>query len=324
MSAKYLDHNNNSTELPHNDFNHYNHNYHKHGYSNNFRNQNNQILTFCFLISTCFTIIEAIGGYITNSIALKSDALHMLTDSIGLLIAIFANKISQKAANNILTYGYGKAEAIGSLINAIFTLILTIGLLIEVITRFFKPITINSIGLFIIASIGLIVNLIVAYLLSKAQNSLNIKAVLIHTLGDVLASIIAIVAGVIIYYTGFNLADPLLSLIVIIILIVSNFNLIKHSIIVLMGGVPDYINYEQVGQDLETINGVLEIHDLHIWYMSTNQTALSAHLIIKCPNEWGAILSEAQHMLITKHNIHHITLQHEFCHNNTPIKNCDS
>lgn len=323
MSAKYLGHNNNSDGQPHNDFNQHNHSHnHHHHHDHDFRDKNGKILTFCLLLTAGFAIVEALGGYITGSIALKTDALHMLTDAAGLLIAVIANKISQKAASPTLTYGYGKAEAVGSLINCIFTVVLTAGLLIEVVERFFEPITINGASLFIIATIGLIVNLIVAYLLSRDQNSLNMKAALLHTLGDLLASFVAILAGIIIYYTGFSLADPLLSLIVIGILIFSNYNLIKRSIIVLMQGVPEYVNYNQVGEDLESIEGIVGIHDLHIWYMSSNQTALSAHIMTRDPKEWESVLLKCQQMLIEKHHISHITLQHEFYHNKD-TKNCD-
>ena len=314
------DHNHNNLDTPKHD--HSSHSHHKHshghgghGHSHDIRDKNSKVLAFCLIMTFTFAFIEGIGGYFTKSIALQSDAVHMLTDAAGLLIAFLANKISQRAATVNLTFGYGKAEAIGALVNCIFTMILTVGLLIEVIGRFFVPVTVHGFGLFIIAGIGFVVNAIVAFVLSRDSDSLNIKAALIHTLGDLLASGIAIVAGVIIYYTGYSITDPILSLVVITILIISNYSLIKKSMIVLMAGVPDYLNYEDVGKDIEAIEGVVAVHDLHIWYMSTNQVALSAHVIASNPSSWQEILLKCQQMLLAKHKVGHITLQHEFSHN---------
>ncbi len=236
----------------------------------------------------------------------------MLTDAAGLLIAYVANNISKRPATVNLTFGYGKAEAIGALVNCTFTIVLTLGLLVEVLHRFFEPVTVHGAGLFIIATIGLVVNAIVAFILMHGEDSLNTKAALLHTLGDLFASAVAIVAGVIIYFTQNSIADPILSLIVILILIISNYRLIKSSTIVLMAGVPDYIDYEQVGRDLKNIDGVLDVHDLHIWYMSANIPALSAHIVAKTPYMWKETLKSCQDMLLKKYKISHITLQHEF------------
>ena len=134
-------------------------------------------------------------------------------------------------------------------------------------------------------------------------------------MGDLLASAVAIIAGLIIIYTGYSIVDPILSLIVVFILIVSNYNLIKKSAIVLMAGVPEYLNYEDVGRDIEAIDGVVGVHDLHIWYISGNITSLSAHIVANNPLTWQYTLLACQTMLKTKHKISHVTLQYEFNHN---------
>ena len=316
--SNYMAHEKSSDKMPHDDHNHNNldvEHSHDHGHSHNIRDKNSKILAFCLSVTFSFAMVEFIGGYFTHSISLQSDAVHMLTDAAGLLIAFLASRISQRPATINLTFGYGKAEAIGALINCIFTMVLTCGLLIEVIQRFFDPVEVHGMGLFIIAGIGFIVNGFIAYLLSADSHSLNTRAALIHTLGDLLASAIAIVAGVIIYFTGISIVDPILSLIVIIILITSNYSLIKKSMLVLMAGVPEHLNYEKIGLDLEAIKGVIGIHDLHIWYMSTNQVALSAHILTTEPFTWQETLLLCQKMLLEKHQIGHITLQHEFDHN---------
>ena len=317
--SNYLSHGEHQEGHSHDDDNHsnidepHNHNHshdHVHG-----RDANSKVLAFCLMITFSFALVEGIGGYFTHSITLQSDAVHMLTDAAGLLIAYIANIISKRPATTNLTFGYGKAEALGALINCIFTLILTLGLLFEVIGRFFTPTEVHGEGLFIIAGIGFVVNAVIAYVLTKSSESLNTKAALIHTMGDLLASVVAIVAGVFIICTGYSIADPILSLIVVFILIVSNYKLIKKSSIVLMAGVPDCVNYEEVGGDLEAVEGVVGVHDLHIWYLSANITSLSAHIVANDPLTWHDTLLACQKMLKTKHKISHVTLQYEFNHN---------
>ncbi|HMT02393.1 MAG TPA: cation diffusion facilitator family transporter [Burkholderiales bacterium] len=329
--SNYLTHEESQTELSHSDNNHsnlnkdfYDHNHsHKHNHGSDLRKVNANVLLVCFIATLFFSLVEGIGGYLTHSIALQSDALHMLTDAAGLLIAYFANRISRKPATINLTFGYGKAEAVGALINCIFTILLTIALLIEVIQRFFIPVEVHGFGLFVLALIGFIVNGIIALVLLKHAQSLNTKAALIHSLGDLFASLVAIIAGVIIYFTNFWLIDPILSLIIIVLLIISNYNLIKKSIIVLMAGVPEYLNYEIVGKDLEAIQGIIGVHDLHIWYMSANKAALSAHIVIEQPYLWQNILLECQKMLLEKHKIDHITLQYEFDRRHFEMNYCE-
>jgi len=331
--SNYLAHDENDPKPVHDDHNHSNmdHSEHKHSHNHSggghshahdFRDTNGRILFWCLLITFGFSFVEGIGGYITHSVTLKTDAVHMLTDAAGLLIAYIANVISKRPATINLTFGFGKAEAIGALVNCVFTVILTFGLLLEAITRFFHPVTVAGGGLFILACLGLMVNGGIALVLSKSMESLNTKAAFIHALGDMLGSAVAIVAGGVIYMTGFSMADPILSLFLIVFMIVSNYNIIKRSSIVLMAGVPEHLNYEQIGRDLEAIPGITSVHDLHIWYMSANKSALSAHIVAKDPMSWQETLILCQEMLEEKHQIDHVTLQHEFEHMNH--KHCDA
>ncbi len=313
--SNYLDHDDYQLGLPHEDNNQSNVGHELGTYNTenqSTRNTSSRVLFWCMILTFSFAIVEGIGGYLVHSIALQADAVHMLTDAAGLFIAYIANKISRKPATTHLSFGYGKAEALGALINCIFTSVLTLGLIWQVLARFFAPVDVHGAGLFILASVGMFVNGLVVLVLSKNANSLNTKAALIHALGDLLGSAIAIIAGIVIYFTDFNLIDPILSLIVITILISSNYRLIVKSSRVLMAGVPENIDYEEVGRSLEAINGVLNVHDLHIWYMSANNTALSAHVVAQSPYTWQQTLLSCQKMLRDKYNITHVTLQHEF------------
>lgn len=290
----------------------------------NRRKQNSRVLFWCLIITFLFSVIEGVGGYYTHSIALQSDAIHMLTDAAGLLIAYIANSISKRPATVVLTFGYGNAEAIGALMNCIFTLILTFGLLFEVVHRFFATVEVHGYGLFLLASIGFIVNGLLAFILSKFSESLNTKAAFIHALGDLLGSFVAIVAGVLIYFTSLSIVDPLLSLVVITLLLVSNYKLIKKSIRVLMAGVPEELDYIKIGQDIEKIQGIIGVHDLHIWYMTANKAALSAHIISSDPYLWQDSLAKCQKMLVDKYKIEHITLQYEFKPDYLSMNFCES
>lgn len=328
--SDYLTHAHDDEYASHDDNNHSNIDYkkphvhsHGHGHSHNFRETNSRILFWCLVFTFSFAIVEGVGGYITHSVALQSDAVHMLTDAAGLLIAYIANTVSKRPATVNLTFGYGKAEALGALINCIFTGILTIGLLIEAAMRFLNPVEVHGTGLFIIAGIGFLANAAIALTLSKNLGSLNTRAAFIHALGDLLGSFVAIVAGLIIYFTGFYLADPILSLIIIALLIISNYNLIKKSSIVLMSGVPEDLDYQQIGHDLEAIPDIESVHDLHVWYMSANKAALSAHIVAKNPYSWHTTLRECQKMLLEKHHIEHVTIQHEFDINNLNMQYCE-
>ncbi len=285
---------------------------HAHVHGDVIREKSGRVLFWCLIATFFFAIIEGMAGYLIHSIALQSDAVHMLTDAAGLLIAYYANVIARKPATVNLSFGYGKAEVLGALINAMFTTMLTLWLLFEVIGRLFSPVTVLGGSLFIVASLGFLVNGVLVWFLSHNAHSLNTKAAMIHALGDLLASAVAIVAGAIIYFTGWSQIDPLLSLIVIVLLMVSNFKLIKKSSIILMAGVPEHLDYEEVGKELLEILGVQGVHDLHIWYISANQVALAAHIVVCKPTDWPQILQSCQSMLLEKFKIDHVTLQYEF------------
>ena len=305
-------HSNVAPDLPH-VHNKENHHGHTHDAGEMIRETSGRVLFWCLIATFSFSLVEGIAGYIIHSIALQSDAIHMMTDAAGLMIAYFANLISKRPATVNLSFGYGKAEVVGALINCMFTSFLTIWLLFEVIRRFFNPVEVQGASLFIVASLGFLVNGGVVYILAKSgAQSLNTKAALLHAMGDLLASLVAIVAGIIIYFTNWSIVDPLLSLVVILLLLFSNYNLMKRSIIILMAGVPDHLSYEQVGKDILAIHGILDVHDLHIWYMSANKAALAAHVIACNPTDWPEILQNCQKMLLEKHKIDHVTLQYEF------------
>jgi len=278
------------------------------GHSHSHTNTKN--LSFILIITMIFCVIEFFGGIWSNSLALISDSFHMLTDSLSILIALIMAKIAAKPANNKYTYGHGRSEVIGALINSIFMAGIIVFLLYKGVDRILNPKEVESLGIILIASGGLIVNIIAIYLL-KDSHSLNSKAALIHVIGDFLGSIAALLAGVLIYFTGFVIFDPLISILVSSILIYPTYKIIKSSIKVLMEGVPEHLNYTEVGDEIMQINGVLAVHDLHIWSMTSDHSALSAHVKINNMESWNEILEKIQETMSEKFSINHLTIQPE-------------
>jgi cobalt-zinc-cadmium efflux system protein len=163
----------------------------------------------------------------------------------------------------------------------------------------------------VVAVIGLVINLIVAWILSKDKKSVNTKAALVHVMGDLLGSLAALIAGVVIHFTGWMQIDPILSLFVCVLLIRSTTNVLKESYHFLMEGVPHHIDYVQVGKDLKAVEGVLAVHDLHVWEMSPGHPALIGHVEVRDLQDWPITMEKINKMLLEKHEIDHVTLQPE-------------
>lgn len=259
-----------------------------------------------------FAAVEAIGGWWSGSLALLSDAGHMLTDSVSLLLALLMSHVAQRPASERMSYGLGRAEAVGAFVNGLFMLGVIAYIVVEAIRRLLWPEPVNGAGVMVIATLGLLINLGVAWRLMGDAHDLNTRGALIHVLGDLLGSVAAIVAGLIIYTTGWTPADPILSMVVALLLLASTLRLLRQALIVLMEGVPEHLDYNSIGDELLTVPGVASVHDLHVWYMSTERVALSAHLIIASPQAWPQVLAEAQRRLSQRFDIHHATLQAEW------------
>lgn len=273
---------------------------------------NTSVLKFVFCMVLSFAFVELFTALWTNSLALLADFFHMITDSMALLFALIMNILSRKPANEKYSYGHGRADTIGAFVNAFFMILVVIFILYEAIIRLLNPVQVNGIGVFIVALIGLFINIIALKLLHGGE-SLNTKAAFIHIMGDLLGSIAAIISGLVIYQTGFMPVDPILSIIVAIIILFPSIKILKQTVKILMEAVPEGICLNAVGSRIESIEGILSIHDLHIWTMSSNDIAMSAHIHVKDLNEWDEILIELQKLLIKEFDISHITLQPEVC-----------
>lgn len=291
---------------------HHGHN-HAHGHVHT---NNKKILLISFLIIGIFMIVEIIGGFVSNSLALLSDGLHMFSDTISLGVALLAFIYAERHANKHKTFGYKRFEILAALFNGVTLFVIGIIIIVEAIGRFFDPQEVQSTEMFIISVTGLIVNIIVAYLMFKGgdtSHNINMRGAFLHVIGDLLGSVGAIIAAVLIWNFNLTIADPIASIIVSVLIIKSSWGITKSSLNILMEGTPSDVNLNQVFSMITEEEQIKNIHDCHIWAISNEMNALSCHAVV--PNtmtieEGEVLLNRLEHKL--EHlNIQHMTIQLE-------------
>lgn len=263
------------------------------------------------LITLGFALVEALGGVWAHSLALLGDAGHMLTDSVALGMAGCAAWLAQRPASARHTFGFGRMEVIAALINTLCMLGIVAGISYEAVSRLLHPITVHPALVMVIATLGLAVNAIIYKVLQHGEQSLNTRAALLHVLGDMLGSVAAFAAGIVIWLTGWMPIDPLLSLFIGVLILISSIRLLQDAGHVLLEGVPAGFELEQIGRSMAGVNGVSSVHDLHIWSLSSHEVSLSAHIVIEDMRDWQVILARLEKHLHERHHIEHTTLQPE-------------
>ena len=271
----------------------------------------NGALGIAFWLTLGFAFVEATGGWWSGSLALISDAGHMFTDALALGLAAFSSWLATRPVSFRHSYGLVRAEVVAALVNSVLMLALLVFIVWEAIQRLHAPEAINGAVVMGIAAVGLAINMGIAWQLSRAEQTLNMRAALLHVIGDMLGSVAALIAGAVIYFTGWLPIDPLLSVFVALLILVSSVRLLREALHILMEGVPLNLDMEQVGMALAHTPQVLSVHDLHIWTLSSGKVALSAHLEIRAMQDWLVILNGARQMLHTRFDIDHVTLQPE-------------
>jgi cobalt-zinc-cadmium efflux system protein len=226
-------------------------------------------------------------------------------------LALLAQTIAKRPPTAKNSFGFGRAEALAAFVNGLIMLAVVGWISYEAVQRLAHPPAVQGGTVMLVASIGLAINIVVAWVLSHDKDSLNTKAALIHVMGDLLGSLAAIISGAVIYFSGWMQVDPILSIFVSLLILKSTFGVLADSYHFLMEGVPQHIDYVKIGEDLEAIAGVISVHDLHIWEMSPGHPALIGHLRIKDISAWPRIMESVKTMLLMTHNIDHITLQPE-------------
>lgn len=270
-----------------------------------------QRMRWALLITFAFALVEAAGGWWSGSLALLSDAGHMFSDCMALGLTAFASWIAKHPPSRRHSYGLLRAEIIAALVNGLIMLLVILFIVVEAVARLRQPQPVAGAAVMAIAAAGLVVNIFVALLLSRGERTLNSRAALLHVIGDLLGSIAALIAGAVIYFTGWLPVDPILSLVVAGLILFSTLSLLREALHVLMEGVPPNLQMESVGQQMAGIEGVRSVHDLHIWTLASGRIALSAHLEVHDLNVWPKILEATQIMLHRQFDIDHVTLQPE-------------
>lgn len=283
--------------------------HHSHAHHCSSRSSSISALKKTLILVVIFMLIEFIFGWISNSLALMTDALHMFTDGGAIILSLFAFWIAQKPANKHLSYGYHRAEIIAALASGFSTWALSIWLIYEAIHRLIHPEPVQGPMVLIVACIGLCANLVMMLLLHRNQKeNLNVRGAYVHILGDLLGSLGVVLAGILLIIFKWYPIDPIITLIFSIIVIYSAWQLIRDTLRVLMEGTPLDIIPEAVKEDLQKIIHVKEVHDLHIWSLSSQQINLSVHLV---STNLEVSLKEAHKLLKEKYQIHHATIQME-------------
>lgn len=288
---------------------------HDHGHDHT-HGANKKVLLLSFIIITSYMVIEAIGGFLTNSLALLSDAGHMLSDSISLAIALLAFIFGEKAASFSKTFGYKRFEILAAVLNGVTLILIALFIFYEAIERFANPPEVATTGMLIISVIGLLINIVVAWIMMRGgdtEDNLNMRGAFLHVLSDMLGSVGAIIAALVIMFFGWGWADPLASVIVALLVLRSGYFVTKSAIHVLMEGTPSNVDVQEIIQIMEQTEGVQSIHDLHIWTITSGTNALSCHAVVDDQLTIGEsehILREIEHNLEHK-GIKHITIQLE-------------
>ena len=262
------------------------------------------------ILTLGFAGVEVIAGLWSGSLALLGDAGHMFTDSASLGLAAVAAWLAKRPPSRRHTYGLGRVETLAALVNVLFMALVVAGITVAAVQRLLMPETVRGETVTVVAFVGLVINIGVAWLLMQGEQTMNTRGALLHVLGDLLGSVAALVAGAVILWTGWTPIDPLLSLLICALILLSSLRLLREVLRALLEGVPAHLSLEDVGHVLAAVEGVRSVHDLHIWTLSSNRIALSAHLVVGSLDAWPTILAEARHAL-EHQGIGHVTLQPE-------------
>ena len=258
-------------------------------------------------------VAEVVGGFASNSLALLADAGHMLTDAGALGLSLFVAWFSRQPGSGQKTYGYLRWEILAALLNGATLLVISAWIVIEAVLRFRNPEPVESGLMLVVAIVGLAVNAVAAWVLhAEHEGSLNLRGAYLHVLGDLLASGGTVVAAVVVRSTGWLFADPIASLVSTVLIVSGAWQLVREAVDVLLEAAPPHIVLERVRERLQSIPGVEQVHDLHVWTVTSGVVAMSAHAIVREPEHHQDVLERA-HDALAEMGIHHVTVQLERC-----------
>ncbi|MEE9566613.1 MAG: cation diffusion facilitator family transporter [Desulfobacteria bacterium] len=289
---------------------HHNHNHnHTHGYV---RERGKSRLRLVLVLTSLFFVVEVLGGLWTNSLALLSDAGHMLSDMFALGLSLFAFWLSSRKPSPTKTYGYYRFEVVSAFINGVLLILIALWIFGEAYSRFQEPAAVKSVPMLVIAVLGLMINLLGIYLLHEiGTKNINIRGAMFHLIGDAAGSVGAITAAIAISLTGWTFFDPLVSVLIGLLIIYSAWRLLWDVVNILMQGVPPHIDLDGIKQEMLSVDGVIGLCDLHIWSLTSEVESLSAHVVVEDMGRNKEILEKLTCLIRDRFGINHVTLQIE-------------
>ena len=261
-------------------------------------------------LTLAFTAVEIVGGILTGSLALLADAVHMLSDNVALALALLAVWLAGRPSTPARSFGYQRAEILAALANGVILVVLAVWIFVEAWGRLMDPPDVLAGWMAVVAAVGLAVNLTAAAILARAgHDTLNMRAALRHVIADALGSAGVLVAALVILVTGWGYADPLAGALIAVAVLASSWSVLRDSVNILLEAAPKGIDAGELGRRLAQMPGVVEVHDLHVWTITSGFPALSAHVLVERDNDCHARRRELEELLLTEYAIEHTTLQ---------------
>lgn len=296
--------------------------HHDHGHIHQIKSLDS-VFVISIVLNLLFVIIEAAVGFTQNSLGLLSDAGHNLGDVFSLLLALIAFRLAKVHVSKKYTYGYKKSTVLISLLNAIILLVAVGAIVLESIHKFSSPEAVNGAAVSWTAGVGIVINGLTAWLLMRSRKEdLNVKGAFLHMAADTLVSIGVVISGLVMMFTGFYLIDPIISLVIAVVILISTWRLLSQSVRLSLDGIPDSIDFDKVKETVESDKDVVGVHHIHIWAISTTETAFTAHLVLAHGADMEEVKDRTRHRL-ARLGITHATLELEYEGTRCNCADCD-
>ncbi len=292
---------------------------HSHG-PGGYRGADRRALMIAAVLTAGFMLVEAAGGLVFDSLALLADAGHMLSDSFSLFLALAAVSLAARPATARRTFGFKRAEILAALVNGVLLVVVSIWVIVEAIGRLEDPVEIMGFGMLVVAIVGLVINLAAAWVLMRSGGeSLNVRAALRHVLGDLAGSVGVIIAALVIILTGWEPIDAIISILISLLIAASAWSILREAVDVLLESAPSGLDTEEVGMALASHSGVDQVHDLHVWQITSGFPTLSAHVLVGPEADCHGIRLELEALLNDQFGIGHTTLQVDHTVDRSPL-----
>ncbi len=274
------------------------------------RARNSRLLAIVLALTATITVVELVGGILTGSLALLADAVHMLSDNVALSLALVAVWLAGRPSTPERSFGYQRAEILAALVNGVVLIALAIWIFVEAYGRFSDPPEVLGGWMLAVASVGLATNLITAAILGRAaHSSLNMRAALRHVVADALGSAGVVAAAIVVLSTGWRYADPAAGALIAILVLASSWAVLRESVHILLEGTPRGVDARELARRLTGVQGVVEVHDLHVWTITSGFPALAAHVLVEPGDDCHARRRELERLLAEEYGVQHTTLQ---------------